>query len=162
MYVHNDFVCYGEVEIVENCLLDLAKGTFLKHKGHLNGTHQLTAFRRLEALTIVLEHADNLPGIDDGERFVALTRVIGACYVSILASISPKSLFHGNFSDADEMRQLRKFAHQLPNFKQVIQRALIRAYYYANMGGPQTAYISVLKVSCSTALLRAKITSVCS
>ena len=147
MYVHNDFLCYGELEIIENCLLDLAKGTFLKHKGQLNSTHQITAFRRLEALTIVLEHSDNFPGIDDGPRFCALLRVIGACYVSILVSSLPKSLFHGASLDDEETRKLHKVAQQLPNFKEVIKRALIRGHMYLQIGSVPTAYINVLHVS---------------
>ncbi|UJR14865.1 hypothetical protein I4U23_001850 [Adineta vaga] len=145
MYIHNDFLCYGELEILENCLLDIAKGTFLKHKGQMNSTNCITAFRRLEALTIILERADSFPGMDDGERFIAIMRVIGACYVSILASLLPPSLFHGNSLDSDdEMKKINKLAQQLPNFKEVLKRALIRGRMFLQIGYIPTAYTNFL------------------
>lgn len=148
MYIHNDFVCYGELEVVENCLVDLAKGTLLKHKGQMNITNCITAFRRLEALTIVLQEANNFPGMDDGDRFVAILRVIGACYVSILATLLPKSVFQNDSIDNQgDIKILTKLAQQLPNFKEVLQHALIRAHLYLQVGDVPTAYINVLYVS---------------
>ncbi|CAF1434946.1 unnamed protein product [Adineta ricciae] len=145
MYIHNDFVCYGELEVLENCLIDLAKGTLLKHKGQMNSANCITAFRRLEALTIVLKEADNFVGMDDGDRFVAILRVIGACYVTILGTLLPKSLFHnGSVENEDDIKKLTKLAQQLPNFKEVLKQALIRARLYLQIGDARTAYINVL------------------
>jgi hypothetical protein len=147
MYIHNDFICYGELEVIENCLIDIAKGIFLKRKGRMSFAHYITAFRRLEALIIVLDCSDNFPGMDDGERFVEILRVIGACYVTILRDLLPKSMFNNEELTKDEMKILNKISHQLPNFKEVIERALTLGYMHLTIGDTFSAFTNILQVS---------------
>ena len=103
MYIHNDFSCYGELEVVENCLLDLTKAIFIVQQGILarlnyvrkaaDKINYILAFRRLEALTILLDYTDEISGIDDGDRFYDIMRVIGACYVTIFRGLLPQIMF---------------------------------------------------------------------
>ncbi len=146
MYIHNDFICYGELEIIENCLIDIAKGTFLKHKNHMNFTHYITAFRRLEALTILLDCSNNFVGIDDGDRFVEIIRVIGACYVSILSGLLPKPMLDNGILTNDDIKKLNKISQQLPNFIEVIHRALILGRMFLSIGFIPSAYTKILQV----------------
>jgi len=146
MYIHNDFVSYGELEVIENCLMDIAKGIFLKRRNQMSFSHYITAFRRLEALTIVLDVTNNFPGIDDGERFYEIIRVIGACYVTILRDLLPKSMFNNEELNDDEMRKLNKISHQLPNFKEILKRALIIGHMLLTMGDECSGYTNILQV----------------
>ncbi|CAF1173248.1 unnamed protein product [Rotaria sordida] len=145
MYIHNDFVCYGELEVIENCLIDIAKGIFLKHKKQMNFSHYIFAFRRLEALTIVLNSSHYFIGIDDGNRIDEILRVIGACYVTILRGLLPKSMFNNEELNDDDMKKLNKISQQLPNFKQVIKQALILGHILLSIGDPRSAYTNVLQ-----------------
>jgi hypothetical protein len=147
MYIHNDFVCYGELEVIENCLIDIAKGIFLKRKHQMSFAHYITTFRRLEALTVILDCTDNFPGIDDGERFTDLVGVIGACYITILRDLLPKSMFNNEELTKDEMKKLFKISHQLPNFKEIIKRALIIGYRYLTIGDEFSGYTNILQVN---------------
>lgn len=147
MYIHNDFVCYGELEIIENCLFDIANGIFLKHKKQMNFSHYIFAFRRLEALTILLNSCHNFVGIDDGYRFGQIIRVIGACYVTTLRGLLPKSLLDNEDVNDDDMKKLNKISQQLPNFKQVLKQALILGHAILSIGNIQSAYTNILQVS---------------
>lgn len=146
MYIHNDFVCYGELEVIENCLMDIARGIFLKRKHEMSFAHYITSFRRLEALTILLDCTDNFPGMDDGERFGDIVRVIGACYITILRDLLPRSLFINNELTKDEMKKLIKISHQLPNFKEIIKRALMIGQTYQTIGDVLSGYTNILQV----------------
>lgn len=146
MYIHNDFVSYGELEVIENCLIDIAKGIFLKRRHEMSFAHYITSFRRLEALTIILDCTHNLPGMDDGERFTEIIRVIGACYITILRDLLPKSLFNNEELNNDEKKKLIKISHQLPNFKEIIQRALIIGQMYLSIGDTFSGYTNILQV----------------
>lgn len=147
MYIHNDFICYGELEVIENCLLDLAKAIFLKRKGPMSFTHYITAFRRLEALLIVVGCADSLPMIDDGERFEEIIRVVGACCVTILRDLLPESMFNDKNPTEDEMKKLTKIAHQIPNFRDVLKHAIILGYHLLTIGDTFSAFTNILQVS---------------
>lgn len=147
MYIHNDFICYGELEILENCLLDIAKGVFLKRRSPANATHHITAFRRLEALIIVLQCADSLPMIDDGERFQEIIRVVGACCVHILRDLLPKSMFNDDNLTDEEMKKLKRIAHQLPNFADVLKQSIILGYHLLTIGDTFSAFTNILHVS---------------
>ncbi|CAF1147992.1 unnamed protein product [Adineta steineri] len=159
MYIHNDFICYGELEIIENCLVDIAKGTYMKHKDQMNMTNYITTFRRVEALTVVLQRSSNFTGIDDGQRFHGIIRVIGACYVTILVNLLPKSMFDNTPITDDHMRKLIKFSQQIPNFKQVIKQALILGHMLLSIGSIVSAYTTVLQtVYCKWSLIMDQIT----
>lgn len=147
MYIHNDFVCYGELEVIENCLIDIAKGIFLKRKAQMSFSHYIMSFRRLEALVILLDCTDNFPGMDDGDRFADIVRVIGALYVTILRDLLPKSMFNDEELTKDDMRKLDKIYHQLPNFKEVIKRALIMGRMHLTIGDTFSAFTNILQVS---------------
>jgi len=147
MYIHNDFICYGELEVIENCLIDIVKGIFFKRKNQMNFSHYILTFRRLEALTIVLDCTDNFSSMDDGARFVEIIRVIGACYVTILRDLLPKSMFNNEELNNEEMRKLNKISHQLPNFKEVIKRALIIGHMYLTIGDTFSGYTNILQVN---------------
>jgi hypothetical protein len=158
MYIHNDFVCYGELEVIENCLIDMAKGIFLKRKIPMSFTHYITTFRRLEALLIVVDCANNLPMMDDGGRFEEIVRVIGACCVTILHDLLPKSMFNNEELNEDEMRKLIKISHQLPNFKDVIKRAIILGHSLLTIGDTFSSFTNILHiVYCKWLLLIDKI-----
>lgn len=147
MYIHNDFVSYGELEVLENCLLDIAKGVFLKRKSPMSLTHYITAFRRMEALIIVLKCADSLPMIDDGERFEEIIGVVGACCIHILRDLLPKSMFNDENPTNEEMKKLTKIAHQLPNFADVLKQAIILGYHLLTIGDTFSAFTNILQVS---------------
>ena len=147
MYIHNDFVCYGELEVIENCLLDLAKGIFLKRKSPMNFGHYITTFRRLEALLIIVGCADSLPMIDDGERFEEIIRVVGACCVTVLRDLLPESMFDDRNVTEDEMKKLKKIAHQLPNFLDVLKHAIILGHHLLTIGDTFSAFTHILQVS---------------
>jgi len=153
MYIHNDFACYGELEVIENCLIDIAKGIFLKRKGQMSFSHYITSFRRLEALVIVLGCTDNLPGMDDGERFEEIIRVIGALYVTVLRDLLPKSMFNDEELTNDDMRKLGRISHQLPNFKEIIKRAIIIGHMHLTIGDTFSAFTKILQtVYCNWSL----------
>jgi len=145
MYIHNDFAGYGELEVIENCLIDITKGVFLKYKNQMNFSNYILAFRRLEALTIVLDCCDNFTNIDDGDRFDEIIRVIGACYVSTLCFLLPKAMFNNGELTDDDMRKLEKISHQLPNFKDVLKRALIIGRMLVSIGDIQSGYTNILQ-----------------
>ena len=148
MYIHNDFVCYGELEVIENCLIDITKKVFHKRKDQLNFHHCILAFRRLEALTIVLDNAHCFVSIDDVSRFHEIIRVIGACYVTILRSLLPKAMLIDNEElNNDDMEKLHKISQQLPNFKQVLKRALIFGHIILSTGSILSAYTNILQVN---------------
>lgn len=144
MYIHNDFSFYGELEIIENCLLDIAKGIFLKRKPPITLTHLITTFRRIEALTILLDVADSFPMMDDGQRFTEFVRLIGSCYVTVLRELLPRSMFTNQQLTSDELKKLKQIAHQLPNFHEVLQRALITGKEYLSIGDEFSGYTHVL------------------
>ncbi|CAF3650417.1 unnamed protein product [Rotaria socialis] len=144
MYIHNDFACYGELEVLENCIIDIAKGIFLKHKKQMNFSNYIFAFRRLEALTTVLNCSQQFVGIDDGERFCEFIRLIGACYITILRGLLPKTMFNDEEFNDDDLKKLNKISQQLPNFKQVIKQALILSHDILSIGDIRSAYVNIL------------------
>jgi hypothetical protein len=146
MYIHNDFICYGELEIIENCLMDMAKGIFVKHGNHMTHANYILAFRRLEALTILLDCGNNFVGMDDGDRYDQILRVIGACYVTILSGLLPKSMFDNKELNNDDLKNLNKISQQIPNFKDVIKRALIIGRMFLTIGNVPTGYTNILQV----------------
>jgi hypothetical protein len=157
IYIHNDFSCYGELEVIENCLLDLTKAIFVEQQGLLarfnptrkpeNKINYILAFRRLEALTILLDYTDGISGIDDGDRFYDIMRVIGACYVTILRGLLPKFMF-GKIGKVNEdfVKKLKKISKQIPNFKQVLERALTIGHMFVTIADVCTAYTNILQV----------------
>jgi hypothetical protein len=162
MYIHSDFSCYGELEVVENCLLDLTKTIFIVQQGVLNQSRKpadkinyILAFRRLEALTILLDYTDGISGIDDGDRFYDIMRVIGACYVTILQGLLPKIMFE-KIENIDEnlVKKLKKISQQLPNFKQVLEQALIVGYMFLTIADVCSAYTQILQVYVQTIELK--------
>ncbi|UJR31844.1 hypothetical protein I4U23_019320 [Adineta vaga] len=136
MSIHNDFGCYGELEVVENCLLDLTKAVFIVQQGFMarltytrkpvDKVNYILGFRRLEALTLLLDYTNEISGIDDGERFNQIMRVIGACYVTILRGLLPQVMFQKIENiDRNLVRKLASISKEIPNFKQVLERALM-------------------------------------
>lgn len=154
MYIHNDFSDYGELEVVENCLLDLTKTIFVVQQGILNHVRKsndkvnyILGFRRLEVLTILLEYTDGISGIDDGDRFYDIFRVIGACYVTILRGLLPKIMFE-KIENIDEnlIKKLNKISKQLPNFKHVLEQTLIVGHLFLTIADVCSAYTKILQV----------------
>jgi len=157
MYIHNDFNCYGELEVVENCLLDLAKAVFVVQQGILarlnyarkpaDKVNYILAFRRLEALTLVLNYTDEISGIDDGDRFYDIMRVIGACYVTVLRGLLPQIMFKKIENiDGNLVKKLNKISKQIPNFKQVLEQALIVGHMFLTIADVCSAYTNILQV----------------
>lgn len=154
MYIHADFSCYGELEVVENCLRDLTRTLFYVQQGVINvprkpadKVNYILGFRRLEALTILLEYTDGMSGIDDGDRFNDIMRVIGACYVTILRGLLPNEMFEPiTTRDGNLMIKLRRLARQIPNFKQVLEQALIIGHLLVTIGDVCSAYTKILQV----------------
>jgi hypothetical protein len=157
MYIHADFSCYGELEVVENCLHDLTKTIFVVQQGILNRANYVRkpidkvnyvlAFRRLETLTILLDYTDGISGIDDGDRFYDIIRVIGACYVTILRGLLPKIMFEKiQTIDENLVKKLKKISKQIPNFKQVLEQAIIIGYLFLTIADVCSAYTKVLQV----------------
>ncbi|CAM4807218.1 unnamed protein product [Rotaria magnacalcarata] len=170
MYIYADFSCYGHLEVVENCLNDLTKAIFVVQERVANRIsyklkpnnkiNHILAFRRLEALTILLDHADGISGIDDGDRFYEIMRVIGACYVTILRGFLPNEMFT-KFETFDEglVEKLNKISKQLPNFKQVLEHAIIVGYLFLTIADVCSAYTNVLQVIyCNWVLVMDKVT----
>jgi hypothetical protein len=169
MYIHNDFSCYGELEVVENCLRDLTKTIFIVQQNVLNRSNYIRkpddkvnyilGFRRLEVLTILLDYTDGISGIDDGDRFYDIMRVIGACYVTILRGLLPKIMFD-KIENIDEnlIKKLNKISKQLPNLKQVLEQALIIGYNFLTIADVCSAYTKILQiVYCNWVLIMDKI-----
>lgn len=157
MYVHNDFSAYGELEIIENCLLELAKTVFV-HQNILSRirmeekakekVNYVLGFRRLEALTYLLNQTDSIAGIDDGERFDAMLRLIGACYVTILRGLLPTEMFEKKPKENVELvEKLKKIEKKIPNFKQVLEQAMIIGRNYLTIGDICSAYTAIINVS---------------
>ena len=164
MYINNDFNGYGQVEVVENCLLDLTKSVFMAQRGVLSRMQEVPkpndkvnytlGFRRLEALTILLDNAEGISGIDDGDRFYELMRVVGACYVTILRGLLPKAMFQKlDKTDAALEKALKKIAKHLPNFKQALEEALIVGHGFLSLANVCSIYTSVIQVVYSNWLL---------
>lgn len=154
MYIHNDFSAYGELEVIENCLLDLTKTIFIVQEGIFNymrkdddKVNYILGFRRLEVLTILLDYTDGISGIDDGERFYEIIRVIGACYVTILHGLLPKIMFE-KITNIDEnlVKKLNKISKQIPNFKHVLEQALIIGHSFLTIADVCSAYTKILQV----------------
>ena len=154
MHIHNDFSCYGELEVVENCLRDLTRTLFYVQQGVINVARKpaekvnyILGFRRLEALTILLEYTDGISGIDDGDRFYDIMRVIGACYVTILRGLLPQEMFE-QLTTIDEnlVKKLRRLARQIPNFKQVLEHALNIGHLFLTIADVCSAYTKILQV----------------
>lgn len=157
IYIHADFSCYGELEVVENCLLDLTKAIFVVQQGVLNRltlepkpnnkVNYVLGFRRLEALTNLLEYATDISGIDDGERYGEMIRVIGACYITILRGLLPKEMFTKieTFNE-NLVKKLNKISKQIPNFKYVLEQALIIGHLFQTIGDVCSAYTKILQV----------------
>jgi hypothetical protein len=157
MYIHNDFSNYGELEVVENCLVDLTKALFIAQQGVLarlnyvrkpdNKVNYILGFRRLEALAILLDYTDGISGIDDGERFGNIIRVIGACYVTTLRGLLPQAMFKKlEKIDQNLVKQLKRISKQIPNFKQVLERSLIVGHMFQTIGNVCSAYTNILQV----------------
>lgn len=152
MYIHADFNCYGELEIVENALLDLTKAIFIvgqgKQRKAAERVNYVHAFRRLEGLTILLDHTDGISGIDDGDRFMEFMRVIAACYVTILRGLVPKELFHPSIKIDDNLKKkLKKLARKIPNFAWTLEKAMIIGDMYLHIGNTYSVYTNVMRVS---------------
>lgn len=113
----------------------------------MNFSNYIFAFRRLEALTILLNCSNNFVGIDDGFRFIEFIRVIGSCYITILRGLLPKAMFNDGVLNDDDIKKLNKIYQQLPNFKQVIKQALILGHCILTIGDIRSAYINILHVS---------------
>ncbi|CAF0915420.1 unnamed protein product [Adineta steineri] len=156
MYIHNDFSCYGELEVVENCLLDITKAIFIVQQGFLerlnyvrkpaDKINYVLGFRRIEALSILLDFTDGISGIDDGERFGEIMRVIGACYVTILRGLLPQIMFKKvENTDKNLVKKLNTISKQIPNFKQVLERALVVGYNFLTIGDVCSAYTNILQ-----------------
>ncbi|CAF2761310.1 unnamed protein product [Rotaria sp. Silwood2] len=169
MYIHADFSCYGELEVVENCLLDLTKTIFIVQQGILarlnyqrkpaDKVNYVLGFRRLETLTLLLEYTDSISGIDDGDRFYAIMRVIGSCYVTILRGLLPDVMFK-KIQTVDEIliKKLNKILKQIPNFRQVLEQALIIGHMFLTIADVCSAYTNILQiVYCNWVLIMDKI-----
>ena len=154
LYIHADFSCYGELEVVENCLRDLTRTLFFVQQGVVNvpqksaeKVNYILGFRRLEALTILLNYTDGISGIDDGDRFYDIMRVIGACYVTILRGLLPKAMFEQMTTVDDNLvKRLRSLARQIPNFKHVLEQALIIGHGFLSIADVCSAYTKILQV----------------
>ncbi|CAF0877272.1 unnamed protein product [Adineta ricciae] len=156
MYIHNDFSAYGELEVVENCIFDLIKSVFLTQQRGLGGmkfsekpasrVNYVLGFRRLEVLTLLLVYTDGISGIDDGERFSAIMRIIGACYVTILRGLLPQAMFEKNQNiDRNVVKRLATISKQIPNFKQVLEQALTIGHMLVTIGDLCSTYTKVLQ-----------------
>ncbi|CAF1536487.1 unnamed protein product [Adineta ricciae] len=156
MYIHNDFSAYGELEVVENCIFDLIKSIFLTQQrglGRLKYTEKpasrvnyVLGFRRLEVLTLLLVYTDGISGIDDGDRFYAIMRVIGACYVTILRGLLPQAMFEKIQNiDRNVVKRLATISKQIPNFKQVLEQALTTGHMLVTIGDLCSTYTKVLQ-----------------
>ncbi|CAF3907382.1 unnamed protein product [Rotaria sp. Silwood1] len=171
MYIHADFNCYGELEIIENCLLDLTKTIFIVQQqgilNHLNfqrkssdKVNYILGFRRLETLTYLLDYTDSISGIDDGDRFYSIIRVIGACYITILHGLLPNIMFKklDTIDDKILIKKLNKILKQIPNFKQVLEQAIIIGYLFLTIADVCSAYTNILQiVYCNWILIMDKI-----
>jgi hypothetical protein len=158
MFIHSDFNCYGELEIVENCLIDLAKTIFVVQQGILdrmqnvpketNKVNYILGFRRLEALTILLEYTDSISGIDNGDRFDDVIRLIGACYVTILRGLLPKVMFTTiERIDSEVLKSTKKIGKSIPNFRDVLEQAMVIGFMFLSIGEICSAYTVILRVS---------------
>eukprot|EP00798_Chlamydomonas_sp_ICE-L_P004100 gene4100-14201_t len=99
VYIYNDYHGYGCVEVIENCLKEVKKAVSKKNYG--------AAFQHLEGLTIWnIEDGLTWSGIDNGEQFSALVKLIGAALVFVTR----------NLDDLDELKDI-------PNFKFVLEKA---------------------------------------
>ncbi|CAF3668383.1 unnamed protein product [Rotaria sordida] len=166
MYIHADFSCYGELEVIENCLLDLTKTIFIVQQGIFNyqrkpidKVNYVLGFRRLETLTILLDYTDGISGIDDGDRFYAIMRVIGSCYITILRGLLPDIMFKKiETIDENLIKKLNKISKQIPNFKYVLEQALIIGHMFLTIADVCSAYTNILQiVYCNWVLIMDKI-----
>ncbi|CAF0786459.1 unnamed protein product [Didymodactylos carnosus] len=153
LYIYNDFNGYGQLEAVENCIKDITT-LFYTHtitsKQRKDDVNYVNAFRRIEALNIVLDYADDMPSIDDGDRFQQFMRVIGACYVTICQNLLPKPML--TLQKKDEAlkksmeKSLKKILSQIPNFKFVLERAIKIGYPMSTVGDTSTVYTKILSI----------------
>lgn len=157
MYIHNDFGSYGELEVVENCLLDLTKAIFMVQRRGVaqanmvrkpaDSVNYVLAFRRIEALTLVLDNADGMTNIDDGERYLQMIRVVGACYVTVLRGLFPQAMFTPiDKIDRNLVKKLTSISRQLPNLKAVLEEALTVGHLLITIGDVCSAYTKMLQV----------------
>ena len=149
MYIHNDFVCYGELEVIENCLLNLEKDLFSPAQKTISFVRSIHSFRRWEAMILLLDYASAFVGIDDGVRFSALLKLIGACTVTILRRLLPKSMFNTDencqFSD-DDVTQIEKISQRLVNWKEILEQTLVLSNRLLSIGALCSAYTNIVQV----------------
>jgi hypothetical protein len=131
MYIHQDFIDYGAFELMENCLIDLANDIFLSKTMPMNFSRSIYAFRRWEALILLFDPIlTSITRINDDKRCQHMIRLIGACSITILNHLLPKSIFK-SFSTAPmskfDRQQIHKVSQYLLNFKIILQHALIIA-----------------------------------
>lgn len=164
LYIYNDFTGYGQLEIIENCLLDLTKTIFLKQQSYFprerfirkstDDINYILAFRRLEALTILLDYTDEFSNIDDGDRFDAIMRVVAACYITILHGLLPAIMFdHVKTVDDILVKKLKKLSQQIPNFQQVLEQSILIGHQFLTIGDVYSGYTKILGIIYSNWLL---------
>lgn len=156
MYIHNDFACYGALEVIENSLLDLVKLIPTQPKALPAVPRAVQLFRRWEAVILLLDEASNFIGIDDGDRFDKMVRLVGACSVTVLRHLLPKSMFNpmGDELLTDEdMDRFEKISERLLNFQEVLEKALRIGHVLINIGTIPSAFTNILQVNSRRSLL---------
>jgi len=164
LYIYNDFTGYGQLEIIENCLLDLTKTIFLSQQSYFprerfirkssDDINYILAYRRLEALTILLDYTDEFTNIDDCDRFYAIMRVVAACYITILHGLLPNIMFNPlDTIDDILVKKLKKLSQQIPNFQQVLEQSILIGYRYLTIGNVYSGYTKILQIIYSNWLL---------
>jgi len=75
--------------------------------------------------------------------------VIGACYVTILQGLLPKIMFKKfdeKKSDEELIKKLQKISKQIPNFKQVLEQAIIIGYMFLTIADVCSTYTNILQI----------------
>ena len=145
MYIHNDFMSYGQLEVIENILLDMAKGIFPSTQTILTFPRAIYAFRRWEALILLLvEDLFAWTSIDDGQRISDIIRVIGACSVTILRQLFPPAFFQP--IETFDREQLKKISDRLLNFKSILEQAIHLGHQLGEIRGYSSAFTHILQV----------------
>ena len=156
MYIHNDFACDGALEVIENSLLDLVKLIPPQPKSLPTVPRAVQLFRRWEAFVLLLDEASSFIGIDDGDRFGQMVRLVGACSVTVLRHLLPKSMFNpigDELLNEEDMDRLEKISERLLNFQEVLEKALRIGHVLINIRTIPSAFTNILQVNSRHSLL---------
>lgn len=147
IYVHEDFVCYAEFELIENVIFDFVKDLkFLStNEKQITFARTIYAFRRWEALIILVHKSLAWTRIDHGQRLLDIVRLIDACSVAIVRKVFPQAFFE-RFQEEIHSKQLKKIFDRLINLKTIFECAVSLGDQLSKIVDYSSEFIRLLEI----------------